>query len=53
MDPGQPKIIKGFTNRMIHYTKLKSCKAKFKRLLLDFRFGRMDEYVQGLKKESG
>lgn len=53
MDPGQPKIIKGFTNRIIHYTKLKSCKAKFKRLLQDFKFGRMDEYVQGLMKGSG
>ena len=48
MDPGQPKNIKGFTNRMIQYTNLKSCKGKLQKLLHDFKFGRMDEYVKEL-----
>jgi polysaccharide deacetylase family protein (PEP-CTERM system associated) len=48
MDPDQPKIIKGFRERTIMYTNQKGCKKKFEKLLHDFRFGRMDEYVKSL-----
>ncbi len=48
MDPNQPRIIKGFKERTIMYTNQKGCKIKFEKLLNDFRFGRMDEYVTGL-----
>lgn len=48
MDPEQPRIIKGFKERMIMYANQKKGKEKFEKLLHDFRFGRMDEYVKNL-----
>lgn len=48
LDPGQPRIIKGFRERTIMYANQKRCREKFKRLLHEFRFGRMDDYVKGL-----
>ncbi len=48
MDPEQPRIIKGFKERIIMYTNQKGCGKKFKKLLDNFRFGRMDEYVRRL-----
>lgn len=47
MDPAQPKIIKGFKERIIMYANQKGGRKKFERLLNDFRFGRMDEYIKG------
>ncbi|HDY75596.1 MAG TPA: DUF3473 domain-containing protein [Candidatus Marinimicrobia bacterium] len=48
MDPAQPKIIKGLKERTIMYANQKGCREKFNKLLHDFRFGRMDEYVKSL-----
>jgi peptidoglycan/xylan/chitin deacetylase (PgdA/CDA1 family) len=48
MDPEQPRIIKGLKERVIMYANQRRCKEKFDKLLHDFRFGRMDEYVKKL-----
>jgi polysaccharide deacetylase family protein (PEP-CTERM system associated) len=48
MDYQQPRIIKGFKERTIMYANQRGGKEKFKRLLQDFRFCRMDEYAKGL-----
>lgn len=48
MDPEQPRIIKGFKERTIMYANQKAGKEKFEKLLHDFRFGRMAEYVKEL-----
>jgi polysaccharide deacetylase family protein (PEP-CTERM system associated) len=48
IDEEQPRMIKGFKERFIVYANSKRCKKKFEKLLNDFRFGRMDEYVKRL-----
>jgi polysaccharide deacetylase family protein (PEP-CTERM system associated) len=48
IDTDHPRHIKGFKERFIVYTNQKGCKTKFERLLCDFRFGRMDQYVRSL-----
>jgi hypothetical protein len=48
IDTEQPRMIKGLKERFIVYANLKKCKEKFEKLLNDFRFGRMDDYVKGL-----
>jgi polysaccharide deacetylase family protein (PEP-CTERM system associated) len=48
IDKEQPKMIKGFRERFIVYANTKGCRKKFERLLHEFRFGRMDDYVNSL-----
>lgn len=52
VDTEYPKLIKGLKERFIVYANQKRCKEKFERMLHDFRFGRMDEYVRGLPHNS-
>jgi polysaccharide deacetylase family protein (PEP-CTERM system associated) len=49
VDTEYPRLIKGFKERFIVYANQERCKDKFEKMLHDFRFGRMDEYVKGLK----
>ncbi len=48
VDTEYPRFIKGFKERFIVYANQKRCKEKFEKMLRDFRFGRMDEYVREL-----
>jgi polysaccharide deacetylase family protein (PEP-CTERM system associated) len=50
IDPEQPKTVRGFRERIILYSNLRRGRSKFERLLHEFRFGRMDEYVKGLSR---
>jgi polysaccharide deacetylase family protein (PEP-CTERM system associated) len=50
IDTGQPRMIKGLKERFIVYANLKKGREKFEKLLHDFRFGRIDEYITGLVK---
>lgn len=52
VDTEYPRHIKGFKEKFIVYANQKSCKEKFEKMLLDFRFGRMDEYVKRLTRKS-
>ncbi len=47
VDTEYPRLIKGFKERFIVYANQKRCKDKFEKMLHEFRFGRMDEYVKG------
>jgi polysaccharide deacetylase family protein (PEP-CTERM system associated) len=48
VDTEYPKLIKGFKERFIVYANQKRCKEKFEKMLHEFRFGRMDDYVKRL-----
>jgi len=39
IDPGQPRVATSPLSRFRHYTNLKRCEARLRRLLGDFRFG--------------
>jgi polysaccharide deacetylase family protein (PEP-CTERM system associated) len=41
MDPGQPRLTPSALSRLRHYTNLDRCKARLRRLLRDFRWGRV------------
>jgi polysaccharide deacetylase family protein (PEP-CTERM system associated) len=48
VDTEYPRLIKGLKESFIVYANQKRCKEKFYKMLHDFRFGRMDEYVKRL-----
>jgi polysaccharide deacetylase family protein (PEP-CTERM system associated) len=52
IDSEQPRIARGFKERIILYANLRKCRQKFEKLLHNFKFGRMDEYVRGLSIRS-
>jgi polysaccharide deacetylase family protein (PEP-CTERM system associated) len=52
VDTEYPRLINGFKERFIVYANQKRCKDKFEKMLHDFRFGRMDEYVKRLTHNS-
>ena len=54
VDPDQPRVKVGFVSRFRHYTNLKRCEARLRRLLAEFRFTTMREVLQaqGLLPES-
>lgn len=48
VDPDQPRVKVGFVSRFRHYTNLKRCEPRLRRLLGEFRFGTMREVLQEL-----
>lgn len=53
VDPGQPRIEASLKSRFRHYTNLDACEARLARLIDEFRFGRMDEVLAGLRLIAG
>ena len=53
VDTEYPRLIKGLKERFIVYANQKKCKEKFEKMLHDFRFGRVDEYVMRLTRDNG
>jgi polysaccharide deacetylase family protein (PEP-CTERM system associated) len=48
VDPGQPRVAGlSFKSRFRHYTNLSRMESRLRRLLRDFRWGRMDEVFVG------
>ena len=43
IDPGQPRIKASLKSRFRHYTNLARTEGRLRRLLREFRWGRMDE----------
>jgi polysaccharide deacetylase family protein (PEP-CTERM system associated) len=45
VDPGQPRVRAGWKSRLRHYTNLGRCEARLRRLIKEFRFGRVRDVL--------
>jgi polysaccharide deacetylase family protein (PEP-CTERM system associated) len=45
VDPGQPRVKAGWKSRLRHYTNLDRCEARLRRLIGEFRFGRVRDVL--------
>jgi polysaccharide deacetylase family protein (PEP-CTERM system associated) len=45
VDPGQPRVDAGWKSRLRHYTNLDRCEARLRRLIGEFRFGRVRDVL--------
>jgi polysaccharide deacetylase family protein (PEP-CTERM system associated) len=45
VDPGQPRVNAGWKSRLRHYTNLDRCEARLRRLIGEFRFGRVRDVL--------
>jgi hypothetical protein len=52
IDPGQPRLQVGRLGRFRHYRNLAETEGRLKRLLGEFRFGRVDAVVAGVEAEA-
>jgi len=53
IDSGQPRLAGPLRSRLRHYTRLNQTEGKLRRLLTDFQFGPVLEYVDGMKSGDG
>jgi polysaccharide deacetylase family protein (PEP-CTERM system associated) len=52
VDPGQPRIAAGALSRFRHYRNLSATEPRLRRLLRDFRFGRMDAVLRQIAADA-
>ena len=52
IDPGQPRLPVGRLGRLRHYRNLAETEGRLRRLLGEFRFGRVDAVVAGVAGET-
>jgi hypothetical protein len=45
VDPEQPRVNAGWKSRLRHYTNLDQCEARLRRLITEFRFGRVRDVL--------
>jgi polysaccharide deacetylase family protein (PEP-CTERM system associated) len=45
VDPDQPRVQAGWKSRLRHYTNLDQCEARLRRLVTEFRFGRVRDVL--------
>ena len=53
VDPEQPRVGASLKSRFRHYTNLDVCEARLRRLIDEFRFGRMDQVLADLHLIAG